>query len=309
MSDVALPARVASATATERPGRGEAVAAWLLTLPAMMAFVLMLGLPTLAVVAIAFTDYELGAQSLRYVGLANFAELMEDRGFVTSFRNTAFYVAVTTPASVIGGLMLALLIEAGTRGRAFFRAVFFLPVVSLMVAMATAFQYMFHPTIGPVNAALRALGLAGPNWLGSSDSVMWSLAIIGTWEQIGFNMVLFLAGLTAIPRDLYAAAEVDGVRSPWSRFWTVTWPLLGPTALFVLTITMIRALRVFDIVATLTQGGPNKASEVLLFTMYTEGFTFFRMGYSAAITVVFLAVVVVLMTLQTRVLDRRVHYG
>lgn len=309
MSDVALPARVASATATERPGRGEAVAAWLLTLPAMMAFVLMLGLPTLAVVAIAFTDYELGAQSLRYVGLANFAELMEDRGFVTSFRNTAFYVAVTTPASVIGGLMLALLIEAGTRGRAFFRAVFFLPVVSLMVAMATAFQYMFHPTIGPVNAALRALGLAGPNWLGSSDSVMWSLAIIGTWEQIGFNMVLFLAGLTAIPRDLYAAAEVDGVRSPWSRFWTVTWPLLGPTALFVLTITMIRALRVFDIVATLTQGGPNKASEVLLFTMYTEGFTYFRIDYSAAITVVFLAVVVVLMTLQTRVLDRRVHYG
>jgi multiple sugar transport system permease protein len=205
--------------------------------------------------------------------------------------------------------MLALLIEAGTRGRAFFRAVFFLPVVSLMVAMATAFQYMFHPTIGPVNAALRALGLAGPNWLGSSDSVMWSLAIIGTWEQIGFNMVLFLAGLTAIPRDLYAAAEVDGVRSAWSRFWTVTWPLLGPTALFVLTITMIRALRVFDIVATLTQGGPNKASEVLLFTMYTEGFTYFRMGYSAAITVVFLAVVVVLMTLQTRVLDRRVHYG
>lgn len=309
MSDVALPAAAAAAPPADRPGRGEAIAAWLLTLPAITAFVLMLGLPTLAVVAIAFTDYELGAPSLRYIGLANFAELMEDRGFVTSFRNTAFYVAVTTPASIIGGLMLALLIEAGTRGRAFFRAVFFLPVVSLMVAMATAFQYMFHPTIGPVNAALRTLGIVGPNWLGSSDSVMWTLAIIGTWEQIGFNMVLFLAGLTAIPRDLYAAAEVDGVRSPWSRFWTVTWPLLGPTALFVLTITMIRALRVFDIVATLTQGGPNKASEVLLFTMYTEGFTFFRMGYSAAITVVFLAVVVVLMMLQTRVLDRRVHYG
>lgn len=309
MSDVALPAPAAIARPADRPGRAESLAAWLLTLPAIAAFILMLGLPTLAVVAIAFTDYELGAPALRYVGLANFAELMEDRGFVTSFRNTAFYVAVTTPASIIGGLMLAMLIEAGTRGRAFFRAVFFLPVVSLMVAMATAFQYMFHPTIGPVNAALRALGVVGPNWLGSSDSVMWTLAVIGTWEQIGFNMVLFLAGLTAIPRDLYAAAEVDGVRSAWSRFWTVTWPLLGPTSLFVLTITMIRALRVFDIVATLTQGGPNKASEVLLFTMYTEGFTFFRMGYSAAITVVFLAVVVVLMMLQTRVLDRRVHYG
>jgi multiple sugar transport system permease protein len=309
MSDVALPAALARASTPERAGHGEAFAAWLLTLPAIIAFVLMLLIPTLAVVAIAFTDYELGASALRYVGLANFAELMEDRGFLTSFRNTAFFVAVTTPVSIIGGLMLALLIEGGTRGRTFFRAVFFLPVVSLMVAMATAFQYMFHPTIGPVNAALRALGIVGPNWLGSSDSVMWTLAIIGVWEQVGFNMVLFLAGLTAISRDLYAAAEVDGARSAWSRFWTVTWPLLGPTMLFVLTITMIRSLRVFDIVATLTQGGPNKASEVLLYTMYTEGFTFFRMGYSAAITVVFLLAVVVLMLLQTRVLDRRVHYG
>ncbi|MBY0362170.1 MAG: sugar ABC transporter permease [Phreatobacter sp.] len=310
MSDVALPlGHAAAAPAGERTHRGEALAAWLLTAPAILAFVLMLLIPTAAVVAIAFTDYELGAPALRFVGLANFAELLEDRGFVTSFRNTAFFVAVTTPVSIIGGLMLALLIESGTRGRAFFRAVFFLPVVSLMVAMATAFQYMFHPTIGPVNAALRGLGIVGPNWLGSSDSVMWTLSIIGVWEQIGFNMVLFLAGLTAIPRDLYAAAEVDGVRSAWSRFWTVTWPLLGPTSLFVLTITMIRSLRVFDIVATLTQGGPNKASEVLLYTMYTEGFTFFRMGYSAAITVVFLGAVVVLMLLQTRVLDRRVHYG
>lgn len=310
MSDVALgPAFPVAAPVEDRIERGESLAAWLLTAPAIIAFVLMLLIPTLAVVVIAFTDYELGAPALRYVGLANFAELLEDRGFLTSFRNTAFFVAVTTPASIIGGLGLALLIESGTRGRAFFRAVFFLPVVSLMVAMATAFQYMFHPTIGPVNAALRALGIVGPNWLGSSDSVMWTLAVIGVWEQIGFNMVLFLAGLTAIPRDLYAAAEVDGVRSAWSRFWTVTWPLLGPTSLFVLTITMIRSLRVFDIVATLTQGGPNKASEVLLYTMYTEGFTFFRMGYSAAITVVFLIVVVILMLLQTRVLDRRVHYG
>lgn len=310
MSDVALgPAFPVAARGEDRIERGESLAAWLLTAPATAAFVLMLLIPTLAVVVIAFTDYELGAPTLRYVGLANFAELMEDRGFLTSFRNTAFFVAVTTPASIIGGLGLALLIESGTRGRTFFRAVFFLPVVSLMVAMATAFQYMFHPTIGPVNAALRALGIVGPNWLGSSDSVMWTLAVIGVWEQIGFNMVLFLAGLTAIPRDLYAAAEVDGVRSAWSRFWTVTWPLLGPTSLFVLTITMIRSLRVFDIVATLTQGGPNKASEVLLYTMYTEGFTFFRMGYSAAITVVFLIVVVILMLLQTRVLDRRVHYG
>jgi len=139
--------------------------------------------------------------------------------------------------------------------------------------------------------------------------VLWTLSIIGVWESAGFNMVLFLAGLTAIPRDLYAAAEVDGARSPLSRFLTVTWPLLGPTTLFVVTVTTIRSLRVFDTVATLTQGGPNKASEVLLYTMYTEGFSFFRMGYSAAITVVFLLAVLLLMLVQARVLDRRVHYG
>jgi multiple sugar transport system permease protein len=122
-------------------------------------------------------------------------------------------------------------------------------------------------------------------------------------------MVLFLAGLTAIPRELYAAAEIDGARSAWSRFWTVTWPLLGPTTVFVVTITMIRSVRVFDTVAVLTQGGPNKASEVLLYTMYREGFTFLRLGYSAAITLVFLAIVLTLVWLQTKAMDRRIHYG
>jgi multiple sugar transport system permease protein len=186
---------------------------------------------------------------------------------------------------------------------------FFLPVVSLTVAMATAWQYLLHPTIGPVNAVLRELGLGTPNWLASSDWVIISLAMIGIWENLGFNLVLFLAGLTAIPRDLYAAAEVDGARSQWARFRLVTWPLLGPTTLFVVVITTTRSIRVFDTVRTLTQGGPNSASEVLLHTIYMEGFQYFRFGYSAAITMVFLAVVLAFTVLQYRVLDRRVHYG
>jgi multiple sugar transport system permease protein len=176
--------------------------------------------------------------------------------------------------------------------------------------MASSWQYLLHPTIGPLNAVLRAVGVSGPEWLSSSATVLLSLSAIGIWENLGFNMVLFLAGLTAIPRELYAAAEVDGAAAALDRFRLVTWPLLGPTTLFVLTITMIRALtRSFDLVAVLTQGGPNKASEVLLFTLYQEGFTYFRLGYAAAIALVFLVIVVTLMTLQTRFLDRRVHYG
>lgn len=238
--ELALPSSgLAAERAPPDVTRGEALAAWLVSLPAILSFGLMVLLPTLAVVALAFTDYELGRPDARFVGLANFSELLADRTFAVSARNTALYVGVVAPLSVAGALGIALLIEAGTRGRAFFRAVFFLPVVSLSVAMATAWQYLFHPTIGPVNAALRAVGIAGPNWLGSSDWVLLSLGIIGIWENLGFNLVLFLAGLTAIPRETYAAAEVDGVRSPWDRFWTVTWPLLGPTTLFVVVITTI----------------------------------------------------------------------
>jgi multiple sugar transport system permease protein len=294
---------------TRASARSDALVAWVLAAPAVLAYVLFLLVPTLAMSALAFTNYEFGARTFRWIGVENFREMAADRGVTQALWNTAWYVAIVMPVSIALGLLVAVLIDSGTRGRTFFRAVFFLPVVSLTVAMAVAFQYMLHPTIGPVNALLRALGGPTPNWFGASDMVMTSLAVIGIWETVGFNMVLFLAGLTVIPRDLYAAAEIDGAKSRWSVFWLVTWPMLGPTTLFVVVITTIRSIRVFDTVATLTQGGPNKASEVLLHTMYVEGFQFFRMGYSAAITLLFLAVVLVLMLIQTRLVERRVHYG
>ncbi len=309
LADMRLPLAAASSRARSRSHRADSAAAWLMLLPAAVAYLLMILLPTLAVLLLAFTDYEFGAPGFRWIGLDNFADMLTDATFKASIRNTLLYCLVVVPASIGIALLLAVLIEAGARGRAVFRAIFFLPVVSLTVAMATAWQYLLHPTIGPVNAALRSIGIAGPNWLGSSDWVLFSLGVIGVWENIGFNLVLFLAGLTAIPRDLYDAGEVDGARSAWSRFWLITWPMLGPTLLFVIVITMTRSIRVFDTVRALTQGGPNKASEVLLHTIYQEGFHYFRFGYSAAITLVFLAIILALMLLQTRVLDRRVHYG
>jgi len=288
---------------------GEAAAAWLLVAPAGIALFLLLLGPSAALLALSFSDWELGAPSLAWIGMDNYAELMTDPVFRAALSNTLVYVGVVMPASIGLGLGVALLIESGTRGRVFFRAVYFLPVVSLLVAMATAWQYLLHPTIGPVNKLLAMVGVAPINWLGSSDWVMVSLCMIGVWENLGFVVVLFLAGLTAIPSDLYAAAETDGARSGLDRFRLVTWPLLGPTTLFVVTITAIRCLRVFDTVSALTRGGPNNASEVLLHAMYKEGFSYFRIGYSAAITVVFLGIVLLLMLVQTRLLDRRVHYG
>lgn len=299
----------AAAAARDRAARGEAGAAWALAAPALVLLAAFVVLPTLAVIGLSLTDFELGYDGLRFVGLDNYAELWRDRTFRISLANTAAYTALVAPASIALGLGAALLVEAETRGKAFFRTVYFLPVVSLLVAMATVWQYLLHPSIGPVNALLGLLGIAGPNWLGSSDTVLLSLALIGVWQSVGFNMVLFLAGLTAIPADLYAAAEVDGAKGAAARFRLVTWPMLGPTTLFVAIISVINAVKTFETVKTLTEGGPNKASEVLLFTIYQEGFVYLRVGYASAMTVVFLAILIVLMVVQYRVLDRRVHYA
>ncbi|KKX33019.1 sugar ABC transporter permease [Rhizobium sp. LC145] len=287
----------------------EARIAWLLAAPALVLMTLFIILPVVAVLVLGFTDFELGYDDFRFVGFENYAELFSDRTFRISLWNTLAYAAIVTPFSILIGLGIAMLIESETKGRAFFRTIYFLPVASLLVAMATVWQYMLHPSIGPVNMALALFGIQGPNWLGSSSTVLLSLAIVGIWQSVGFNMVLFLAGLTAIPRELYAAAEVDGARSAFDRFRLVTWPMLGPTTLFVVVISIINSVKVFETVKTLTEGGPNKASEVLLFTIYQEGFVYLRVGYASAMTVVFLAILVALMFLQYRVLDRQVHYS
>ncbi len=175
--------------------------------------------------------------------------------------------------------------------------------------MAIVWEFLLHPTLGPLAAALRLVGLSVPGLLADASTVLPTLAAIGIWENAGYNMVLVMAALKAIPADLYDAAAVDGADRPWERFWTVTFPMLGPALVFVSIIALLRSFRVFETVAALTQGGPRRASEVVLFTIYQEGFTYFRIGYAAALTVVFVLVLVILTVVKFRLLDRSVHYG
>ncbi len=284
-------------------------AAWWLVAPSVVLIVVLLVIPTLAIIGLSLTDLDLGNPDWNFIGVQNYVDLASDRTFRISIRNTALYVAIVTPVSVTLGLGAAILIEAGTELRGFFRSAYFLPVVSLIVAMATVWQYLMHPTIGPINLLLNLVGLPSVNFLGSSDVVIYGLAIIGIWQATGFAMVLFLAGLSAIDPQLYQAAEIDGAKSWWDRFWLVTWPILAPTTLFVTTLTMINAVKVFETVTTLTQGGPSKSSEVLLWTIYEEGFIYLHLGSASAMAVVFIAVLLVLIIIQTRTLDKRVHYG
>jgi multiple sugar transport system permease protein len=304
---IALRARLDDRAPRIAPRHAERVAAYALSAPAVLLIVVMLLGPALAVVALSFTDWQFGAPALNWIGLANFAHLAADRVFWQSLGNTLVYVGVVVPASVALGLGAALLIESGTSLRSFYRAVYFLPVTATLSAMAVVWQFILHPTVGLLNLSLELVGIDGTNWLKNRSTALFALAGIGIWQAIGLNMVLFMAGLKAIPRELYEAAAVDGADAGWDRFWTVTWPLLSPATMFVVLVTAIRSFQVFDTVQVLTEGGPNKATEVLLYTMYTEGFSFFRSGYAAAITVVFLGLVLVLTLLQARGFERRVR--
>jgi multiple sugar transport system permease protein len=256
----------------------------------------------------SFTDWQIGSASLHFLGLDNYRGLFADAVFWKALANTALYVAIVVPGTVILGLVVALLIEARPAFRSFYRAVHFLPVMSTMAAMAIVWSTMLHPTIGLVNRLLAEFGISGVNWLRDERTVLPALGIIGIWQSFGFAMVLFVAGLKSIPQSLYDAAAIDGADGLLDRLRTVTMPMLGPVTMFVLILTAKRAFEVFDTVRVLTKGGPNFASDVLLHRLYTESFDFLRTGYGAALTVVYLAVVMLLTRAQARMLDRRVHY-
>jgi multiple sugar transport system permease protein len=276
--------------------------------PAFLLLVVIDIVPLLVLLYLSFTNYELGALDTKFLGLDNFRKALVDPVFRRSLGNTFVYVAIVLPAAVGLALLVAVLLHGRKRSRSFYEVVYFLPVTSTLIAMATVWQFLLHPSLGPVNGLLRALGFHEIGFLSEPSYVLPTLAAIGVWHLIGFNMVLFLAGLSAIPRDLYEAAEIDGCRSGIDRFLTITWPLLGPTTMFVIVTTSITAFKVFDTVAVMTRGGPMGSSEVLLYAIYLEGYQYFHMGYAAALTLVFLLFVLIFSAVQTFVLDRRVHY-
>jgi multiple sugar transport system permease protein len=305
---LAGPARQSRVAPRWRAEAVQALAAYALSAPAALLMLLLLLGPAAAVLLLSFTDYQLGAKTVAFIGLGNYEELVADKVFWKSLGNTLVYVAIVVPCSALLGLGVALLIEAGTGLKAFYRAVYFLPVMATLIAMAIAWEFMLHSQFGLINLSLKAIGLAPHNWLNEPGLALYVLAVIGVWQLFGFNMVLFLAGIVSIPRHLYEAAEMDGTRGAWDRFRLVTWPMLGPVTMFVVLISTIRSFQVFDTVHALTKGGPVKATEVLLYTMYAEGFEFLRSGYAAAIAVVFLAFVLVLTVIKTWLVDRKVHY-
>lgn len=279
-----------------------------LATPAAFFLVSLLLGPAVIVIFLSTTDYRFGLGDPGFIGIGNYTDLFSDPKFWNSIRNTAIYVGIVVPGSVLSGLGVALLIESRSVMRRFYRVAYFLPVTAMLVAAATAWEVILHPNFGLANVLVSALGYEKLRFFSDPDLALFTLAAIGIWELVGFNMVLFLAGLSTIPRDLYEAAAIDGATGGMDRFRMVTWPMLGPTMMFVLILTAIRAFRVFESVAVLTHGGPNRATDVILYTLFVDGFRYFRIGYASALAVVFLLVTVTLTLMQARFFDRRVHY-
>lgn len=297
------------ALSRRRAVRLERLASLGLTFPAVLLLLLVNVLPLLVLLALSFSDYELGAVVTRFVGAANFHHAFADPIIRRSISNTFLYVAIVVPLATVLALVFALMVHGRHQSRAFYEVIYYLPVTSTLVAMATVWMFLLHPTIGPISHLLRWLGIQQTNFLSNTELVLPTLAAIGVWQLLGFNLILFLAGLTAVPRELYEAAEIDGCRNAVDRFLLVTWPLLGPTTIFVVVTTSITAFKVFDTVAVMTRGGPMNASQVMLYSIYSEAFEYLKTGYAAALTLIFLVIIAVFAMLQAFLAERRIHYG
>lgn len=279
----------------------------LLLLPAAVLLATFAYLPTIATLINSLFLPGFRGEPAEFVGLENYQLLIEDTTFWRVARNNLIYALGTIPTSIAIALGMALFVNARLPGRGFVRMAYFTPTILPMIAAANIWMFFYAPQIGLFNKLLGALGLSGVNWLGDPSVALTSVIVMTVWKEAGFFMIFYLAALQSIPPELKEASDLEGT-SRWSFFWRVTLPLLMPTTLFVLINALINAVRVVDHLFILTKGGPNNATNLLLYYVYENAFSFFDRTYAATITVVILLVLAVVATVKFAMLDRRTHY-
>lgn len=307
---MAVPTPVASSqrsAPTKTLQRRETLAAYGFLLPNLVGFVVFTFLPVFAALLISLTDWNL-LQPPHWVGLQNFVTLAQDALFRKVLGNTAVYVLGTVPIQMILALLVAMALNQSIPGTLFFRAAFFMPVVTSAVAIALVWRWIYNADFGVLNSMLYMLGVADPpHWLTSTRWALPSIMIMSVWQQIGFSMVLFLAGLQGVPEQLYEAARIDGAGA-FQRFLYITVPMLTPTTFFVFVINIINSFQVFDQAFIMTGGGPANATNTIVYNIYQNAFQFFKMGYAAAMAWVLFAIIFVVTVVQFRLQRRWVHY-
>jgi multiple sugar transport system permease protein len=288
----------------------DTLAGWSFILPSILGFSTLTVLPILLSLVISFTSWNFldGLGGMKFIGFDNFKQLVSDKWFVDSLTNNLLFVVGTVPATIVLSLLTAIAINKGVFLKAPIRLMIFMPYVSSIVAVSIVWGTLYNPSIGPINSFLRSIGIADPpGWLSTSAWALPAIMIMTVWANIGYNMIIYLAGLQGISQDLYEAAKIDGANSMKS-FFNITVPLLSPTTFFVLITSIIHSFQVFIAVFVMTKGGPGSSTTVLTYYAYRTGFDFYKMGYSSAMAWVLFLIIFVITYLQWQGQKRWVHY-
>jgi multiple sugar transport system permease protein len=276
--------------------------------PALLAIGIFFFIPVVAAFILSFTDFDIyslgNLQYARFVGFHNYMRLFEDPLFWKALKNTLYFLLLGGPLSIAVSLSAALLLNSRlVRFKTFFRLAYFAPVVTTLVAISVVWRFVYHPRFGLLNYGLSFLGIGNIDWLGDPHWAMPAIILMAVWKNFGYNMIIFIAGLQSIPKELYEAASIDGA-NPWQQFKSITIPMLAPTTLFISVITMIGYFQLFAEPYVMTQGGPLNSTLSIVLYMYQQGFRWWNMGYSAAIAFVLFAFILVGSLIQSRLQKR-----
>ena len=282
--------------------------AWLLLLPTFIFLTMFTFYPLFKTVYTSFFMKKLAIRVPQFVGWGNYQKLWEDEKFWKVLGNTVIFVVGTVPVAMAIAMAMALFVNRAIRGGGFMRTFYFYPTVIPAVAIANIWLFIYTPKYGILNSILEWFHIPSVNWLGSVDTVLGATIVMAVWKEAGFLMVFYLAGLQNIPKDLYEAAEVDGGR-PWFVFWKITFPLLMPSTLFIFIIATTGTFKLVDHLPVMTGGGPDNASNLLLFHIYETAFKFWDEGMAATLTVVLIVLLLIVSCVQFFGLDKKIHYS
>ncbi|MCP4077664.1 MAG: sugar ABC transporter permease [Gammaproteobacteria bacterium] len=281
--------------------------AWLLLLPALSLLIAFTHWPTLKSFWRSFTWARSDVAPSQFVGLDNYRIMLDDPVFWKVIENNFWYALGTVPTSIGLAIMMALWVNSKIRCTSLLRLAFFTPTILPMITVANIWLFFYSPNIGLFNQLLGLVGIAGPNWLGDPDLALSSLMVMTIWKEAGFFMIFYLAALQTLSPELFDAAKLEGANA-WRIFRKITFPLLMPTTLFVLINALLNAFKLVDHLFILTKGGPNNASNLLLYYIYETAFSFLDSYYAATLTVVMLLTLALIALVQILVIDRRIHY-
>jgi multiple sugar transport system permease protein len=305
----------AAAGAAERPRkppswkrwtRKETLAGYVFIAPALIHSLIFIVLVVIVSFIVSLHRWDLITPP-EFVGFDNYVRLFQDELFYITLENTVIFVLMFMPATIILSLSLALAANTKIRGLTFFRTAYFFPYIASMVAVAIIFRWIYSPDFGLLNAFVGWFGVDPVTWLDTCQTALPAITLVSVWKGLGWNMTLFLAGLQGIPAHLYEAAQLDGA-GKWRQFKDITWPLLSPTTFFVAVTSMLGSFQVFDTAYLMTQGGPQTCTYTYMYYVYQQAFRFYHMGYAAAMAWVLFVILAIVIFIQFKLLNKRVHY-